>query len=60
VNFNSLAIDSKEVFYTDSNGLKMVKRKLHTRPSFPMRTKYKIQSNIFPVSSAIAIIDPET
>lgn len=31
VNFMSLAINNKEIFYTDSNGMKMMKRILNYR-----------------------------
>lgn len=60
VNFKAFNIDAKEVFYTDGNGLKMIKRKLNYRAMYPMDTNHKTSSNFFPVGSAITIIDENT
>lgn len=55
----SLDIDNKKTFYTDSNGLEMQERKLNYRPTWDLKTKSNldIPANYFPVNSAIAIKD---
>lgn len=52
-------IDSKETFYTDSNGLEMQKRVLNERPTYDLETDEKISSNFYPINSAIAIVDED-
>lgn len=53
-------IDSKEVFWTDGNGLKMIKRRLNYRETYPFESEHKVSSNFYPVGSAIAIVDDNT
>ena len=53
VNFKVLEIENKGVFYTDANGLKMVKREVRELGN-PIAD---ISGNYYPVTSAITIRD---
>ena len=58
VNFYCPTLQNHQRFFTDGNGLKMVKRNLNSRESYPeFKTPQKISSNFFPIYSAIAIAD---
>lgn len=57
VNFKSLDIDNKDIFYTDSNALEMQKRVLNKRPTWELTTTEKSSGNYYPINSAIAIVD---
>lgn len=62
VNFHS-DIKNDGVFYTDSNGMEMQRRELNYRPTWNLTTKdggLNITANMFPVNSAVSIIDVET
>lgn len=56
-------IENNGVFYTDSNGLEMQRRQLNYRPTWNLTTKaggLNITANMFPVGSAISMIDEHT
>jgi hypothetical protein len=57
VNWKSLDIDNRKVFYTDSNALEMQKRVFDFRPDWPFSTHEHISGNYYPINSAIAIVD---
>lgn len=59
-NFRAWNLDSNEVYYTDASGLKMTRRKLNFRSQFQLSTEHKVGPNLFPVTSAIAIIDEKS
>lgn len=62
VNFHS-DIKNDGEFWTDSNGMEMQKRNLNYRPSWNLTTKdggLNITANMFPVNSAVSIIDKQT
>jgi hypothetical protein len=48
------------VFWTDSNGMKMMRRQLNHRDSFKQQSPQKTAANFFPVTSALAIVDPDS
>ena len=50
-------ISNKKVFYTDSNGLDMMERKLNYRPTFNVSNYEPIPGNFYPVTSIIGIKD---
>lgn len=60
VNFYAPNLNNKGVFWTDSNGMKMMRRELNHRDSFKQRSPQKTSANFYPVTSAIAIVDPES
>jgi lysosomal alpha-mannosidase len=62
VNFHS-DIKNDGEFWTDSNGMEMQKRNLNHRPTWNLTTKeggLNITANMFPVNSAVSIIDKQT
>lgn len=60
VNFHAHNLHNPPKFWTDSNGLRMMKRVINHRDSFKINTPQKTSSNFFPVGSAISIRDPDT
>ena len=58
--WNFAGIDSKETFYTDSNGLEMQKRVRDFRPDYTLETDMQISNNYFPIQSAIVLQDTTT
>ena len=63
VKFTSLNITNNGVFYTDSNGLDMQRRKLNWQKSFDLTlNKFDTNTteNYYPVTSAIVVRDNDT
>jgi hypothetical protein len=60
VNFGAPGVSNAGVFYTDSNGLAMQRREVGKRPSYYLVNDINVQSNYYPVTTAIAIRDEET
>lgn len=53
--------NANQTFWTDSNGLRMVERKLNYQSSYVQdHCDFNISNNFYPVTSAIAIRDPAT
>lgn len=50
-------IDSKEVFFTDSNGREMIKRVRNHRDTWQVNLQEKIAGNYYPITTKIAIED---
>jgi len=50
-------MDNADVFYTDSNGLEMQRRKFNERPTFTLDSAEYVSSNYYPINSAIAMKD---
>ncbi|KAL3274846.1 hypothetical protein HHI36_019629, partial [Cryptolaemus montrouzieri] len=50
-------LNSNSVFFTDSNGRQLLKRKRYHRDTFQLNTKEFASSNYFPVTSKILIRD---
>ncbi|KAM0728650.1 Lysosomal alpha-mannosidase [Formica fusca] len=50
-------LETDNVFYTDSNGREMLKRKRNYRPTWKLDLKEPISGNYYPVTSKIAIKD---
>jgi len=46
-----------DTFYTDSNGMAMLKRTLNKRPTWDLKTNETIAANYYPVTSAIVMRD---
>lgn len=61
MNFLAPEINNDGVFYTDSNGLAMQKRKLNYRPTWDLQltANQNITANYYPINSAIAIIEDD-
>jgi hypothetical protein len=62
VNWQMLdGFNENKTFWTDSNGLEMIERRIDFSPSFPWahdeKDTMKIAGNFYPVDSAIAIRD---
>lgn len=53
-------VNNQNLFYTDSNGLEMMQRKLNSRPTFQMDTSEPAAGNFFPVNKMIMINDSTT
>lgn len=51
-------IQSNSIFYTDSNGREMLKRKRNHRDTWDVTLLEKISGNYYPVTTKIAIEDP--
>ena len=61
INFESLDIKNTEgVFYTDSNGLEIVKRVYKEVDSNNTESGANVAANYYPINSAIFIEDVET
>ena len=53
-------IENNDEFYTDSNGLEMIQRKLNYRPTWNFsKTDDPIASNYYPITKMISIKDSE-
>eukprot|EP00825_Cyclidium_porcatum_P021455 TRINITY_DN2391_c0_g1_i2.p1 TRINITY_DN2391_c0_g1~~TRINITY_DN2391_c0_g1_i2.p1 ORF type:complete len:323 (-),score=56.55 TRINITY_DN2391_c0_g1_i2:133-1101(-) len=50
-------VDNDGIFYTDSNGLELMQRKLNYRPTFSMDLSEPAAGNFFPVNKMILIND---
>lgn len=61
MNFLAPEIYNDGVFYTDSNGLAMQKRKLNYRPTWDLQltANQNITANYYPINNAIAIIEDD-
>lgn len=57
-NWKSLDIDSKGIFYTDSNGMGLVKRITDEHKNQYFNHYMRPSANYYPVTSAIMIEDP--
>lgn len=53
----STNLDSKGVFYTDSNGREMLKRQRNFRPTWKVMISEPVAGNYYPVTSKISIRD---
>ena len=64
--FHTPDVDNNGTFYTDSNGMEMLERKLNYRSYYDIQTHMydynpqNITANYYPVNSAVAIKDPKT
>lgn len=58
--WNFEGIDSKDTFYTDSNGLEMQTRVRNFRPDFTLDTEMTASDNYYPINSAIVLVDEQT
>ena len=58
-NWKSLDIDSKGVFYTDSNGMGMVKRAVDEHKHEYFNSYIRPSANYYPITSAIMIEDSD-
>ena len=57
----SHTIKNEGVFNTDSNGLKMIQRKVDQKPDFDVETTgHQIEANYYPINAGITISDVET
>ncbi|XP_017876463.1 lysosomal alpha-mannosidase isoform X1 [Ceratina calcarata] len=52
-------LDSAGLFYTDSNGREMLKRKRNYRPTWNLRLEEPVSGNYYPVNSKISVKDEE-
>lgn len=53
-------IESKDIFYTDSNGRQMMKRKLDHREDYPYVNFEPVAGNYYPINSRIFVKDDNT
>jgi lysosomal alpha-mannosidase len=60
LNVATSQIDNQNTFYTDSNGLEMVKRVLNYRPTWTLNNTDPVTGNYYPINSAIYIEDAKT
>lgn len=51
-------LDSKGVFYTDSNGRELLRRQRNFRPTWKLLLAESVAGNYYPVTSRISIRDP--
>jgi alpha-mannosidase len=56
-NINNVNSSSNTVFYTDTNGLKIIKRTRDTREFYPFTVDDPTASNFYPVNSVISVKD---
>ncbi|XP_034247479.1 lysosomal alpha-mannosidase-like isoform X2 [Thrips palmi] len=54
----STNLDTKGVFYTDSNGREMLKRQRNFRPTWKVMISEPVAGNYYPVTSKISVRDP--
>lgn len=50
-------LDTKGVFYTDSNGREMQKRRINHRPSWPVDIQEPVAANYYPMNAAAFLRD---
>lgn len=53
-------INSNDIWYTDSNGMEMQKRKRNHRPQWNLSTEQFASANYYPITSAICIQDSKS
>lgn len=51
-------LDSKSIFYTDSNGREVLRRQRSSRPTWKLMLAEPVAGNYYPITSKISIRDP--